>query len=78
MHDYIHSMSTSDLRFIHTTKNELHCFVDEFDVIAVVSLVDSVAVDSDWTIRAVDNVLETEAVTSVVVEEDPIEGVELA
>ena len=51
--------------------------VDEFDVIAVVSLVDSVAVDSDWTIRAVDNVLETEAVTSVVVEEDPIEGVEL-
>ena len=59
--------------------------VDEFDVIAVVSLVDSVAVDSDWTIRAVDNVLETEAVTSVVVSgeddclvEDPIEGVELA
>ena len=59
-------------------------FVDEFDVTAVVSLVDSVAVDSDWTIRAVDNVLETEAVTSVVVSgeddclEDPIEGVELA
>ena len=59
--------------------------VDEFDVFAVVSLVDSVAVDSDWTIRAVDNVLETEAVTSVVVSgeddclvEDPIEGVELA
>ena len=58
--------------------------VDEFDVIAVVSLVDSVAVDSDWTIRAVDSGLETETVTSVVVSgeddclEDPIEGVELA
>ena len=57
--------------------------VDEFDVTAVVSLVDSVAVDSDWTIRAVDSGLET--VTSVVVSgeddclvEDPIEGVELA
>ena len=58
--------------------------VDEFDVFAVVSLVDSVAVDSDWTIRAVDSGLETETVTSVVVSgeddclEDPIEGVELA
>ena len=32
MHDYIHSMSTSDLRFIHTTKNELHWFVHQSDI----------------------------------------------
>ena len=32
MHDYIHSRSNIDLRFIHTTKNELHRFVDQSDV----------------------------------------------
>ena len=32
MHDYIHSMRSSDLRFIHTTKKELHWSADQFVV----------------------------------------------
>ena len=38
MHDYIHSVSTSDLRFTHTTKNDLHWFVDQFDIAQGISL----------------------------------------